>query len=263
MAAIPVKLEAFEGPLDLLLHLIDVNKVNIYDIPIAEITDQYLDAIKGIEEKDMDTMSEFLVMASTLLRLKSDMLLPKEIDEETGEEIDPRAELVERLLEYKMYKYTSLELKDMQLDADRMLFRKSNLPPEVLNYHEEVPVSDLLNDITLKKLNDIFDAVMKKREDKVDPIRSKFGKIEKEEVSLSRKMYHVQEYGILHRKFSFKTLLESQHDKMDVIVTFLCILELMKMGRMNITQQDIFEDIEIEYTATDIVDFDETNSFGL
>lgn len=261
--ALDIKLDAFEGPLDLLLHLIDINKINIYDIPIAEITDQYLDAIKGIEELNLDSMSEFLLMASTLLRIKSKMLLPVEIDEETGEEIDPRTELVERLLEYKMYKYTSLELKDMALDADRVFFKVSQLPPEVMNYHEDVPISELLSDVTLSKLNDIFESVMKKREDKIDPVRSKFGKIEKEEVSLSKKMLHVQEYGLANRRFSFRGLLESRTDKMDIIVTFLCILELMKMGRMNITQKDIFEDIEIEYTATDIVDFDENSDFKL
>ncbi len=258
---IPVKLDAFEGPLDLLLHLIDINKINIYDIPIALITDQYLEAIRGIEETDLDSMSEFLLMASTLLRIKSKMLLPAEVNEETGEEIDPRAELVERLLEYKMYKYTSLELKDMAIDADKLFFKKSNLPPEILNYHEEVPVSELLNDITLEKLNNIFDLVMKRREDKIDPVRSKFGKIEKEEISLTKKMYSVQEYGLQNRHFSFKKLLESGNDKMDIIVTFLCVLELMKMGRMNVVQKDLFEDIEIEYTAEDIVDFDENNGF--
>ena len=258
---IPVKLDAFEGPLDLLLHLIDINKINIYDIPIALITDQYLEAIRGIEETDLDSMSEFLLMASTLLRIKSKMLLPAEVNEETGEEIDPRAELVERLLEYKMYKYTSQELKDTAIDADKLFFKKSNLPPEILNYHEEVPVSELLNDITLEKLNNIFDLVMKRREDKIDPVRSKFGKIEKEEISLTKKMYSVQEYGLQNRHFSFKKLLESGNDKMDIIVTFLCVLELMKMGRMLVVQKDLFEDIEIEYTAEDIVDFDENNGF--
>ena len=100
--AIPVKLEVFEGPLDLLLHLIDKNKIDIYDIPIVEITAQYLDYIRKLKTSDMNVMSEFLVMAATLLDIKSRMLLPKEINEE-GEEEDPRAELVQRLLEYKMY----------------------------------------------------------------------------------------------------------------------------------------------------------------
>ena len=101
---IEVKLTAFEGPLDLLLHLIEKNKVDIYDIPIAVITEQYLEYLDEMQRADMDNMSEFLVMAATLLRIKSQMLLPKEVNEE-GEEEDPRAELVKRLIEYKVYKY--------------------------------------------------------------------------------------------------------------------------------------------------------------
>ena len=100
---IPVKLEAFEGPLDLLLHLIEKNKINIYDIPIVEITDQYMEYIRQMKTESLDVMSEFLVMAATLLDIKSRMLLPPEVTEE-GEEIEPREELVEKLLEYKMYK---------------------------------------------------------------------------------------------------------------------------------------------------------------
>ena len=108
--AIEIKLQAFEGPLDLLLHLIDKNKVNIYDIPIALITGQYMEYLSAMQEEEtqLDTMSEFLVMAATLLDIKSRMLLPAEKDE-AGEEIDPRDELVRQLLEYKMYKYMSFE----------------------------------------------------------------------------------------------------------------------------------------------------------
>src|SRR5699024_8707815 len=113
--SISVKLEAFEGPLDLLLHLIDKNKVNIYDIPIIEITKQYLDYIQEMETKDLDSISDFLVMASTLINIKSKMLLPK--DEELESEEDPRTELVERLLEYKMFKYISSILKDKEILA--------------------------------------------------------------------------------------------------------------------------------------------------
>ena len=118
---IPVKLEVFEGPLDLLLHLIEKNKVDIYDIPIVLITEQYLDYVSKMDTKDMDVMSEFLVMAATLVRIKSKMLLPVEEEEEEEFE-DPRQELVERILEYKMYKYASYELKDRQVDAGRMVF---------------------------------------------------------------------------------------------------------------------------------------------
>ena len=119
--ALEVKLEVFEGPLDLLLHLIEKNKVDIYDIPIVEITEQYLDYIRQMQTEDMNVMSEFLLMAATLLDIKCRMLLPREINEE-GEEEDPRAELVEKLLEYKMYKYMSFELRDMELDAAKSFY---------------------------------------------------------------------------------------------------------------------------------------------
>jgi len=165
---------------------------------------------------------------------------------------------VERLLEYKMYKFMSLELRDRQMDADKMMFKKSTLPPEVADYKEEINLEELLGDLTLSKLNDIFRSVMKKQVDKIDPVRSKFGKIEKEEVNLSKKMRYVQEYGLAHKKFSFRGLLEEQNDKMDLIVTFLCILELMKMGRVSIVQEEIFDDIFIEYLASDVIEIDES-----
>ena len=111
---IPVKLQVFEGPLDLLLHLIEKNKIDIYDIPIVEITNQYMEYIRNMQKEDLNIMSEFLVMAATLLDIKCRMLLPKEETEE-GEEEDPRRELVEQLLQYKMYKYMAYELKDRRL----------------------------------------------------------------------------------------------------------------------------------------------------
>ena len=119
--ALPVKIENFEGPLDLLLHLIDVNKFNIFDIPIVVFTEQYLEFVRNMETKDLNVMSEFLVMAATLLEIKAKMLLPVEVDED-GEEIDPREELVQKLLEYKMYKYMSYELKDRMQDAAKAMY---------------------------------------------------------------------------------------------------------------------------------------------
>ena len=252
---IPVKLEAFEGPLDLLLHLIDKNKINIYDIPIVQITEQYMDYIRQMERKNLDVMSEFLVMAATLLRIKSEMLLPKEAGEDE-EAADPRQELVNRLLEYKMYKYISQELKDRQMDASMMLFKGSTVPPEIADYKEEIHVEELLADLTLSKLHVIFQSVMKRREDKIDPIRSQFGRIEREEINLSDKILQIQQFGMAHRHFSFRGLLEQSRDKMEVIVTFLGILELMKMGRVAISQKELFEDIEIDYLAEDIAPVD-------
>ena len=253
---IPVKLEAFEGPLDLLLHLIDKNKINIYDIPIIVITEQYLDYIKQMQTKDLDIMSEFLVMAATLLNIKSKMLLPVE-ETEDEEPVDPRQELVERLLEYKMYKYISGELKDKQMDASFVLFKPPTIPPEIADFKEEIDVEGLLSDLTLAKLHEIFKSIVKKQVDKIDPIRSQFGRIEKEEINLSSKFLQIQEYGLLHKKFSFRSLLEAQHTKMEVIVTFLGVLELIKIGRVNIEQENIFDDIIITFLASDIIQMEE------
>ncbi len=133
--AIPVKINVFEGSLDLLLHLIEKNKIDIYDIPIVEITDQYMEYLHSMEKEDLGTMSEFMVMAATLLDIKCKMLLPKETNDE-GEEEDPREELVQKLLEYKMYKYMSYELKDYMDNAAGVFFRAPDLPGEVLKYRE-------------------------------------------------------------------------------------------------------------------------------
>lgn len=240
-----VKLQVFEGPLDLLLHLLDKNKVNIYDIPIVEITNQYMEYIREMKRQDLNVMSEFLVMAATLIDIKSKMLLPsKETEEEEAE--DPRAELVEQLLEYKMYKCISYELKDRQMDAEKVMFKEPTIPDEVAAYEEPVDLEELMADVTLKKLNDIFKSIMRKQEDKIDPVRSKFGKIEKEEVSLSDKMVYLEQYAMIHPHFSFRSLLEAQCGKMEIIVTFLAVLELMKMGKITIYQDKIFDDIRIE-----------------
>ena len=244
--SISVKLEAFVGPLDLLLHLIEKNKIDIFDIPIVEITNQYMEIIAQMQTKDMDVMSDFLLMAATLLRIKSKMLLPAEKAEE-GEEEDPRAELVERLLEYKTYKYASYELKDLQMDASKQLFKKPSIPEEIANYKEEIDISELLGDLTLARLQSIFHAVMKKQIDKIDPIRSKFGKIEKEKISLGDRMQYISEYAREHKKFNFRMLLEEQTSKTMVIVSFLGILELMKEGMLKIVQENIFDDIWITY----------------
>ena len=242
--ALSVKLQAFEGPLDLLLHLIEKNKIDIYDIPIVEITAQYLDYIKDMETEDMDVMSEFLVMAATLLDIKCRMLLPKEVNEE-GEEEDPRAELVEKLLEYKMCKYMSYELRDRMVDAERSLYKKPTIPQEVLEYRQPVDYEELIGDMTLQKLHEIFKQMMKRQEDKIDPVRSTFGQIEKDEIDMDLKMTYVDAYVRSHKTFSFRKLLEKQHSKMEIIVTFLVILEMIKTGRIEIEQEDTFADIQI------------------
>ena len=240
-----VKLQVFEGPLDLLLHLLDKNKVNIYDIPIVEITNQYMEYIAEMKRRDLNVLSEFLVMAATLIDIKSRMLLPSNPDEDEEEE-DPRNELVQQLLEYKMYKCMAYELKDRQLDACRVMFKEPTIPSEVLEYEEPINMEELVSDVTLAKLNEIFKSIMKKQVDKIDPIRSKYGKIQQEEVSLEDKMNYLENYALQHKHFSFRNLLESQCTKVEIIVTFLAILELMKVGKIFISQEHIFDDIKID-----------------
>ena len=241
---ISIKLQQFEGPLDLLLHLIDKNKVDIFDIPIVEITNQYMEYLHAMETEDMSVMSEFLVMAATLLDIKARMLLPKEVNEE-GEEEDPRQELVERLLEYKMYKYMSYELRDRQMDAEHMLYREQSLPKEVLQYKPPVNLDEILGDLNLEKLNAIFQDVMKRSEDRMDPVRSKFGQVEKEEVDLDQTIAYVEKYISRHHKCNFRSLLNKQKSKMQVVITFLTILEMMKTGKIEVEQDEIFGEILI------------------
>ena len=240
-----VKLQVFEGPLDLLLHLLDKNKVNIYDIPIVEITNQYMEYIAEMKRQDLNILSEFLVMAATLIDIKSRMLLPATSEDEEEEE-DPRNELVQQLLEYKMYKCMAYELKDLQMDASRVLYKEPTIPDEVLAYEEPINMEELVSDITLAKLNEIFKSIMKKQVDRIDPVRSKFGKIQKEEVSLEEKMEYLENYAASHKHFSFRNLLEAQCGKVEIIVTFLAILELMKVGKICISQENLFDDIKIE-----------------
>jgi len=242
--ALEVKLEAFEGPLDLLLFLIEKNKIDIYDIPIVEITEQYLTYIRQMETQDMNVMSEFLVMAATLVDIKCRMLLPREVDEE-GQEEDPRAELVQKLLEYKMYKYMSFELKDRQVDAARTFYKEQTIPPEVAAFKPPVDYEELLGDLTLSKLQGIFESVIRRQEEKVDPVRSQFGKIEKDEVNLDVKAHYVEEFIKTHRRFSFREMLEKSHSRMEVIVTFLVMLELMKTGKITVEQETVDDEIVV------------------
>lgn len=254
---IPVKLEAFEGPLDLLLHLIDKNKVNIYDIPIVEITDQYMEYISEMQKRDLGVMSEFLVMAATLLDIKSKMLLPPEVDEE-GEELDPRAELVEKLLEYKMYKYMSYELRDREEGAAYHMYKEADVPEEVKKYREPINLDELLKGVTLTRLNALFQDIMKRQEDRKDPIRSSFGTIEKDEVDLNETMVFVENYIMDRKACTFRSLLTLRKGKMYVVVTFLTVLELMKMGKIGVEQDGTFAEIYI--TAKDPSEWNETQT---
>ena len=226
---ISYKLDRFEGPLDLLLYLIERDRIDIYDIPIVSITEQYLNYMNHLETDDLDLMSEFIVTATTLLDIKARMLLPLEEDDETKEVIDPRAELVERLLEYK-----------------KILYKSPTVPNEVTQYKEPVDLDELFGDLNLHKLRQVFDRVMKQKDNRIDKVRSNFGTIKKEPISLEIKIREVMAYARKHRKFTFRLLLEKQPTKLEVVVTFLSVLELMRIGKIALLQIETFGEMQIE-----------------
>ena len=258
---IEVKLEAFEGPLDLLLHLIEKNKIDIYDIPIAEITDQYMEYVNQMKIADLDTMSDFLLVAAQLINIKSRMLLPKE-EKESGEIIDPREDLVKRLIEYKLYKYSAELLKDRGDFASSSMFKEPTIPKEVAEYVEKPEIKDIIGDLTLAKLHNIFNFVIKKQTDKTDPIRSSFGKIKKEAISLSEALNDLQIYAKEHKCFNFKEFLHNQPTRLHIVVSFLAVLELMKVGALKAVQDDVESDILIEFIEEKIFTKEDYKNMG-
>ena len=243
---ISFKLDAFEGPLDLLLHLIEKNKVDIYDIPISLITDQYLEYLSEMEKQDAEVTSEFLVMAATLLDIKAKMLLPKQVDPEEKEE-DPRAELVEQLLEYKMYKFMSYELKDKAITASKAIYREESIPEEVRAYEAPIDLDKFLGDVTLSKLKAIFDDVMLRSNEKVNEQAMKYGRVRREPINIPGKITEIRSYIHKDQSFSFRQLIEKQPTRLNVIATFLAVLEMMRTGEIIASQEG--NETDIIFTA--------------
>ena len=173
------------------------------------------------------------------------MLLPREENEE-GEEEDPRDELVRRLLEYKMYKFMSEELKEKERHAGMSYFKPQDLPEEVRSYVPPLNYEELIGDRTVQSLGNVFKEVLKRKKSRVDPIRSGFGKIQREEISVADKELYIRAYLAGHPHADFREMLELQDSKEEIIVTFLVILELMKNQKIRITQEEAFGKIMID-----------------
>lgn len=238
------KLDAFEGPLDLLLHLIEKNKIDIYDIPISEITEQYLEYMKALEEEDLEIVSAFLLMAVTLLEMKARMLLPKK-EEEEGEEVDPREELVQRLLEYKKYKRISGMLRTKEETAPNIIEKEPSIPKEVEKYKPPLDLEDLLKGLDILRLRETMKEILRRKEARKDQLRANFGKIKREKISLQGKMQDILAYAKCHGRFSFRQMLKKKQGKTETVVSFLAILELMKMGKISLKQENAFGDLDI------------------
>ncbi|GAA5346548.1 condensin subunit ScpA [Planifilum fimeticola] len=238
---VTIRLEGFEGPLDLLLHLIEQSELDVCEVPIARITDQYMAYLSAMREWELEIASEFLVMAATLLAIKSRMLLPRTDPEEAAEgldgedEVDPREELVERLLEYKKYKQLAEVLREFESRRSRVYTR----PPADLSAYaqEENPVGNLTPD-------DLFQAFVEVLSDRrrEPPIT----RIVREEISVGDRMeellHLLSENGGTVR---FSRLLRRKATREQIVTTFLALLELMKMKRVICRQEQLFDEIII------------------
>ena len=246
MSILQIKLEEFEGPLDLLLKLIDKNKIDIYDIPISKLTDDYLYYIKSKNISDMDEMSQFIIIASTLLEIKSKMLLPKDKDEKTNEEIDPREELVKKLIEYKKYKIIAQRLSDTEVFVEKVIFKNPDI--EAINRIKieiEPTAKEILHGLTLKDLYNAFEEVIKRKELKIDKIRSEFKSVTKALYNINDKIIYIKDLIILNKKISFSKIFQESTSKVEVVVTFLAVLELIKTKDIKVVQENIFDEIII------------------
>lgn len=247
MEEINIRLDAFEGPLDLLYHLIEKNEIDIYDIPIASLTEQYMTYLDAAADRDMDGMSEFLLMAATLLEIKSKLLLPKPKQEEE-EGPDPREELVQRLLEYKKIKDATETLKEREEEAALIFYKEADASVAKLKEQEPQELEELLRGITLDDLHTAFLRVMARQETKVDKVRSSFRSVQKDMFTVGEKMEYIRDLLILrpHGKTAFHTIFRENAGKMEKVVTFLALLELIKQKEVQITQERNFGEILIQ-----------------
>ena len=242
MDPLSFKLQIFEGPLDLLLHLIKKNKVNIYDIPIVEITEQYMEYLSALEEMDLEVSSEFLVMASHLLYIKSKMLLPKHEEEEE----DPRQNLVDRLLEYQKMKEAGEKLRNMQY-MGYLSFYKG--PQQI----EGIELPKKIESESLDKLTKAFLEILKKAERKEPPPVNKFdGIVGREVVSVKTKTEHILKKLKKGTKIGFKKSFSDVKTKSEAVSQFLAILELLRMGILEVIEEE--NDIFLKRTTNDITE---------
>lgn len=236
---INIKIEVFEGPLDLLFHLIEKSEINIYDIPISEITNQYLEYLLLMEELDLEIASEFMLMAATLIEIKSKMLLPKPPKEETVDYLDPREELVRKLLEYKQYKEASNILKE-KMNVYEKIFYKNPDPIEMhINDLNDFP--DMNAQILFNSLKNIL-ANQKEKESQNNTVRL----ILKDKVTIEQKLYELETLLRKNKSFYFEHLFSGSTTKHEIIITFLALLELMKRQIITLEQNKNFDIILIK-----------------
>ena len=235
------KLDNFEGPLDLLLHLIKDAKMEITEIKLADVTEQYLNYMAGLDELDMDKASDFIDIAATLIEIKSKSLLPR-IEEETEEEMDPEAMLLRQLKEYKLFKEASERLKQYE-NVDR--FYKA--ADETVNDYRYV-----LKEMNIEGLLNAFANMLtrvKKEEEKIVP-----KKIEKDRFTVAEKIISIRQNILEKKKMRFSDFFEEDYTRSEMINLFLAVLELLKMQEIIVKQQSTYEDIDIELKEKEVLE---------
>ena len=232
-----IKIDNFEGPLDLLCHLIDKNKMDIYDINISQITDQYLEYINQMEEINLDITSEFLVMASTLLYLKSKHLLPKQQEDE--EEIKEE-ELIRRIIEYKKYKEITKKFKENFLEFSKRFYKNEE---EI-----ELPKQKIEKEYDSNTIPDIYRKLIQKNADKINENASNIEKIAiTETYSVGNTVKEMYRALIKYKKFTFNKLFSvKKRNKREVVTAFSGLLEMSRRNKIITEQENLFGDIEVE-----------------
>lgn len=237
-----VKLQTFEGPFDLLVYLIETSEMSIYDIKISEITSQYLDYIDSMREMDVTVASEFMVLASALIEIKSKMILPRVVDpwEDGVVEEDPRTELVERLLEYKRFKQAAEILSGHEDRSLNVLEKPQEDISEYLNQPDEYLRLDL------NQFANAFQLFIQKKQ-KVESVRKHYTRIERERARMEERISYIA--GVLRRSigqiFNFKEFIYDKKDRYDVVVTFVSLLEMAKNRIVSVEQNTTYGDIKV------------------
>ena len=234
-----VKLEIFEGPFDLLVYLIEKAQMDIYDIRISEITSQYIDYIDMMQDLNLEVVSEFLVLAATLLEIKSKTLLPRKesyVNEES-EDIDPRSQLVEKILEYKKYKNAAEVLKETHEEHSKILYKVK----EELVFSQE---DNVFIDLDLDQFVHAFNIFLKKKK-RIFDIQKQYTKEKREVMSIEDKIAQIKNLFNQKKKIDFYKLINDDWNRHEVILTFLAVLELLKQSFIKVQQHAIFGKIVI------------------
>ena len=232
-----IQLDNFEGPIDLLLYFIRRDELDIYDIPISKITKEFVETVEEWEKIHLHIAGDFIVMASTLMRIKAKLLLPRPELDNDGEVIDPRTELVQQLIEYKRFKNAADILKNLSNDQSQKFTRQL----EPIMFADDCDMEEnLILDVTLFDLATYFKSAMDSM-----PVVSQF-ELNREPVKLEEQKKFIFKYFDGDGKLKFSTILSKLETRMEIVVTFLAILDLVREGSCKVIQENVFGDLELQ-----------------